>query len=168
MQGHAPVTRGKRVFPGTRKILNFFNYVLNLWSASINVGKHTITSFLGKNIFPFVWCEQLITFMQYYTFVKLTYMLKFFPTFMQNVMHWHIVDTQSFPLEIPSFPKLWDGAYSISERYTFADAAEIVRRVIFASTSLSRYLSSSLFVSSNILIYYYSQLCSKTRNQCIG
>ncbi|XP_059431888.1 beta-hexosaminidase 3 [Corylus avellana] len=43
-----------------------------------------------------------------------------------NVMHWHIVDTQSFPLEIPSFPKLWDGAYSISERYTFADAAEIV------------------------------------------
>jgi hexosaminidase len=79
-------------------------------------------------------------------------MLQFFPTFMQNVMHWHIVDTQSFPLEIPSFPKLWDGAYSISERYTFADAAEIVRRVIFASTSISRYLSSSLFVSSYILI----------------
>ncbi|KAB1208908.1 Beta-hexosaminidase 3 [Morella rubra] len=43
-----------------------------------------------------------------------------------NVMHWHIVDTQSFPLEIPSYPKLWDGAYSVSERYTFADAAEIV------------------------------------------
>uniref|UniRef100_A0A2C9UU70 beta-N-acetylhexosaminidase n=1 Tax=Manihot esculenta TaxID=3983 RepID=A0A2C9UU70_MANES len=43
-----------------------------------------------------------------------------------NVLHWHIVDTQSFPLEIPSYPKLWDGAYSYSERYTFADAAEIV------------------------------------------
>ncbi|XP_042977761.1 beta-hexosaminidase 3 isoform X2 [Carya illinoinensis] len=43
-----------------------------------------------------------------------------------NVLHWHIVDTQSFPLEIPSYPKLWDGAYSISERYTFVDAAEIV------------------------------------------
>ncbi|KAH6812644.1 beta-hexosaminidase 3 [Perilla frutescens var. frutescens] len=43
-----------------------------------------------------------------------------------NVLHWHIVDTQSFPLEIPSYPKLWDGAYSISERYTFADAEEIV------------------------------------------
>uniref|UniRef100_A0A7N2QY12 beta-N-acetylhexosaminidase n=1 Tax=Quercus lobata TaxID=97700 RepID=A0A7N2QY12_QUELO len=56
-----------------------------------------------------------------------------------NVLHWHIVDTQSFPLEIPSYPKLWDGAYSVSERYTFADAAEIVR-----------------------------QLCSKTRDQCIG
>ncbi|XP_026432864.1 beta-hexosaminidase 3-like [Papaver somniferum] len=43
-----------------------------------------------------------------------------------NVLHWHIVDTQSFPLEIPSFPKLWNGAYSGVERYTMADAAEIV------------------------------------------
>ncbi|CAK7326000.1 unnamed protein product [Dovyalis caffra] len=48
---------------------------------------------------------------------------------MQNVLHWHIVDTQSFPLEMPSYPKLWDGAYSVSERYTFSDAAEIVRQV---------------------------------------
>lgn len=44
-----------------------------------------------------------------------------------NVLHWHIVDSQSFPLEIPSFPKLWDGAYTFEERYTVADAAEIVR-----------------------------------------
>ncbi|XP_010251932.1 PREDICTED: beta-hexosaminidase 3-like [Nelumbo nucifera] len=44
-----------------------------------------------------------------------------------NVLHWHIVDSQSFPLEIPSFPKLWNGAYSASERYTMVDAAEIVR-----------------------------------------
>ncbi|XP_057961121.1 beta-hexosaminidase 3 [Malania oleifera] len=43
-----------------------------------------------------------------------------------NVLHWHIVDSQSFPLEIPSYPKLWDGAYSVTERYTMADAAEIV------------------------------------------
>ncbi|KAH9746944.1 Beta-hexosaminidase 3 [Citrus sinensis] len=46
-----------------------------------------------------------------------------------NVLHWHIVDTQSFPLEIPSYPKLWDGAYSTSERYTMADAAEIKRGI---------------------------------------
>ncbi|KAK1582120.1 hypothetical protein Q3G72_012027 [Acer saccharum] len=26
-----------------------------------------------------------------------------------NVFHWHVVDTQSFPLGIPSYPKLWDG-----------------------------------------------------------
>ncbi|GAB2218460.1 hypothetical protein Droror1_Dr00001683 [Drosera rotundifolia] len=43
-----------------------------------------------------------------------------------NVLHWHIVDTQSFPLEIPSFPRLWNGAYSTSERYTVDDAKEIV------------------------------------------
>ncbi|KAG9446857.1 hypothetical protein H6P81_012985 [Aristolochia fimbriata] len=43
-----------------------------------------------------------------------------------NVLHWHIVDSQSFPLEIPTYSKLWDGAYSHSERYTMDDAAEIV------------------------------------------
>ncbi|KAL6586871.1 Beta-hexosaminidase 3 [Orobanche minor] len=43
-----------------------------------------------------------------------------------NVLHWHIVDSQSFPLEIPSYPRLWEAAYSVYERYTFADAAEIV------------------------------------------
>lgn len=43
-----------------------------------------------------------------------------------NVLHWHIVDSQSFPLEIPSYPKLWNGAYTIPERYTLADAADIV------------------------------------------
>nr|XP_027119180.1 beta-hexosaminidase 3-like isoform X1 [Coffea arabica] len=44
-----------------------------------------------------------------------------------NVLHWHIVDEESFPLEIPSYPKLWNGAYSSSERYSMAQAAEIVR-----------------------------------------
>ncbi|CAN1853264.1 Beta-hexosaminidase 3 [Linum perenne] len=43
-----------------------------------------------------------------------------------NVLHWHIVDTQSFPLEIPSLPKLWNGAYSAFERYTSYDTIEIV------------------------------------------
>ncbi|WOL17887.1 hypothetical protein Cni_G26680 [Canna indica] len=44
-----------------------------------------------------------------------------------NVLHWHIVDEQSFPLEIPSYPRLWSGSYSYSERYTVADALEIVQ-----------------------------------------
>lgn len=43
-----------------------------------------------------------------------------------NVLHWHIVDEESFPLEIPSFPRLWKGAYTSSERYTVDDALEIV------------------------------------------
>ncbi|XP_038721444.1 beta-hexosaminidase 3-like [Tripterygium wilfordii] len=43
-----------------------------------------------------------------------------------NVLHWHTVDSQSFPLETTSYPALWKGAYSKLERYTMADAAEIV------------------------------------------
>jgi hexosaminidase len=46
-----------------------------------------------------------------------------------NVLHWHIVDAQSFPIEIPSYPKLWNGSYSFSERYTTSDAVDIVRCV---------------------------------------
>ncbi|TYH51377.1 hypothetical protein ES332_D10G268700v1 [Gossypium tomentosum] len=48
-----------------------------------------------------------------------------------NVLHWHIIDKQSFPLEIPKYPKLWNGAYTKWERYTVEDASKIVR---FAKT----------------------------------
>ncbi|KAK4799654.1 hypothetical protein SAY86_025019 [Trapa natans] len=43
-----------------------------------------------------------------------------------NVLHWHIIDEQAFPLEVPSYSKLWQGAYSKWERYTIEDAYEIV------------------------------------------
>ncbi|XP_062074458.1 beta-hexosaminidase 1-like [Humulus lupulus] len=43
-----------------------------------------------------------------------------------NVLHWHVIDEQSFPLEIPSYPNLWRGSYTKWERYTIEDAAEIV------------------------------------------
>jgi len=43
-----------------------------------------------------------------------------------NVLHWHMVDSQSFPFESKSSPKLWKGAYSQAERYTQADVASIV------------------------------------------
>lgn len=43
-----------------------------------------------------------------------------------NVLHWHVVDSQSFPFHSVSSPKLWDGAYSERERYTHADIAGIV------------------------------------------
>ncbi|KAL6326693.1 hypothetical protein AAG906_010867 [Vitis piasezkii] len=43
-----------------------------------------------------------------------------------NVLHWHIIDEQSFPLEIPTYPKLWKGAYTKWERYTVEDAYDIV------------------------------------------
>ncbi|KAI5659875.1 hypothetical protein M9H77_28668 [Catharanthus roseus] len=43
-----------------------------------------------------------------------------------NVLHWHIIDEESFPLEVPSYPNLWKGAYTKWERYTTEDAQEIV------------------------------------------
>ncbi|KAJ6357794.1 hypothetical protein OIU78_005600 [Salix suchowensis] len=43
-----------------------------------------------------------------------------------NVFHWHIIDEESFPLEVPSYPNLWKGSYTKWERYTVEDAYEIV------------------------------------------
>ncbi|XP_057476764.1 beta-hexosaminidase 1-like [Actinidia eriantha] len=43
-----------------------------------------------------------------------------------NVLHWHIIDEESFPLEVPTYPNLWKGAYTKWERYTTEDAYEIV------------------------------------------
>ncbi|KAG8380724.1 hypothetical protein BUALT_Bualt06G0045700 [Buddleja alternifolia] len=44
-----------------------------------------------------------------------------------NVLHWHIIDEESFPLEVPTYPNLWKGAYTKWERYTTEDAYEIVK-----------------------------------------
>ena len=43
-----------------------------------------------------------------------------------NVLHLHASDAQSFPMEIKSYPKLWDNAFSDQERYTQADLANLV------------------------------------------
>ena len=43
-----------------------------------------------------------------------------------NVLHWHLVDAQSWPLESPSWPGLWLGAFSPRERYTTDDVASLV------------------------------------------
>ncbi|KAG6887326.1 hypothetical protein C0995_016145, partial [Termitomyces sp. Mi166 len=44
-----------------------------------------------------------------------------------NMFHWHVVDSQSFPLDIPGFPELAaKGAYSSNEIYSTADVKDIV------------------------------------------
>ena len=44
-----------------------------------------------------------------------------------NVLHWHIVDDQSFPMEVNAYPNLQGmGAYSARERYSRLDAADVV------------------------------------------
>ena len=44
-----------------------------------------------------------------------------------NTFHWHIVDSQSFPLVVPNFQDLaQEGAYSADSVYTPQDVAHIV------------------------------------------
>jgi hexosaminidase len=39
----------------------------------------------------------------------------------------HIVDAQSFPLEVKSLPLLWEGSWSPRERYSQAMVQELVQ-----------------------------------------
>ena len=43
-----------------------------------------------------------------------------------NVFHWHIVDQESFPIESKIYPKLWQGAYSKHEKYSFNDVSDVI------------------------------------------
>ena len=43
-----------------------------------------------------------------------------------NVLHWHISDTQSFPMQFISRPDLWSGAHSPRERYLQAEVRDVV------------------------------------------
>lgn len=43
------------------------------------------------------------------------------------MFHWHIVDSQSFPLEVPDFPEIAEkGAYSADEVYSASDVQDLV------------------------------------------
>lgn len=42
-----------------------------------------------------------------------------------NVLHWHTVDAQSFPLSLPSVPDLAQGAYTSTMTYSAQDLADI-------------------------------------------
>lgn len=44
-----------------------------------------------------------------------------------NVLHWHLVDAQSFPLDTPSSPKMKEGAFTPSDMYTLEQLTEVTR-----------------------------------------
>jgi hexosaminidase len=48
-----------------------------------------------------------------------------YPMSKLNVLHWHAVDAQSFPLKLPSAPQMVKGAYAPQLIYTTADVEEI-------------------------------------------
>ena len=43
-----------------------------------------------------------------------------------NVLHWHLTDSQSNPVQSESHPKWWEGSYTPMERYSIMDLEEIV------------------------------------------
>ena len=47
--------------------------------------------------------------------------------FQMSQLHWHVVDSQSFPLQVPGFTEVAEkGAYSSSMTYSPSDVQEIV------------------------------------------
>jgi len=44
-----------------------------------------------------------------------------------NVLHWHIVDSQSLPFESKKYPNLWKGSWTSKERYTQKTLRSIVQ-----------------------------------------
>lgn len=43
------------------------------------------------------------------------------------MFHWHVVDSQSFPLEVAEFPELsQQGAYSTDQIYSTSDMQDII------------------------------------------
>ncbi|OCT53931.1 Beta-hexosaminidase [Cladophialophora carrionii] len=43
-----------------------------------------------------------------------------------NVLHWHIVDSQSWPLQIQTYPQMTQGAYSAKQTYSQDDVKAII------------------------------------------
>ena len=72
-----------------------------------------------------------------------------------NMFHWHIVDSQSFPLVVPNFQDIAQkGAYSADSVYTPEDVAHIVsyagavRPESPHSLASTRYLTHHIFSES--------------------
>lgn len=72
-----------------------------------------------------------------------------------NTFHWHVVDSQSFPLEVPEFPELSEmGAYSPEEFYSVKDVQDIVEYASAVRTpKLHTFDSTSQFTFVNLARY---------------
>ncbi|KAL5716612.1 beta-N-acetylhexosaminidase [Ranunculus cassubicifolius] len=80
-----------------------------------------------------------------------------------NVLHWHIIDEESFPLEVPSYPDLWKGSYSKWERYTVEDAYDIVEGTGYSDLWPSETCREPLDVTKNFTFDVISGILTDMR-----
>lgn len=65
-----------------------------------------------------------------------------------NVFHWHIVDDQSWPLEMKVFPNLTKGAYHPKLVYSLDDVQVGKKKSIFTQLNANSIETDSRFVCS--------------------
>lgn len=71
-----------------------------------------------------------------------------------NTFHWHVTDSQSFPLEVAEYPQLAaNGAYSSDETYSASDVQNIVQYANAVRFFLSRAIP--LLISRTSVIARY-------------
>ncbi|KAF7332604.1 Beta-hexosaminidase [Mycena kentingensis (nom. inval.)] len=81
----------------------------------------------SRNFFPVADIKHTLDAMSWVKVLFLTYLTRVEPPTSQlNQFHWHVVDSQSFPLSLPEFPELAQkGAYSAAQLYSPADVQDI-------------------------------------------
>ncbi|CAK9435278.1 uncharacterized protein LODBEIA_P57570 [Lodderomyces beijingensis] len=57
---------------------------------------------------------------------KITEQIEVMALAKMNTLHWHLVDSQSWPVEIDSYPEMTEDAYSASEVYTKKDLVSVL------------------------------------------
>jgi hexosaminidase len=70
------------------------------------------------------------------------------------MFHWHVVDSQSFPLEVPGFTELSQkGAYSADEIYSTSDVQDITVALI---SSLQRGIDVLIEIDTPVFKFPFS------------
>jgi hexosaminidase len=72
-----------------------------------------------------------------------------------NHLHWHVVDSQSFPLVVPGFEELsHNGAYSSAQVYTGKDVKDVVTYAAAVCYNFTRLLLVTNLCMRDLLARY--------------
>ena len=81
-----------------------------------------------------------------------------------NTLHWHIVDSNSFPYESIKYPLLWEAAYSPYERFSQNDVIDIVKHAQYRGI---RVIPEFDMPSHNSFCVGYPDLCPTPTCMCV-